>query len=80
MTPAKGTPSAIAVKPNFAVRVSNADLAAWADLEAARADWLAARQEFEALKLELGRAKERVEFVRRELASLEEQSVKEKAK
>lgn len=74
MTPEKETPSAIAVKPNFAVRVSNADLAAWAELEAARAEWLAARQEFEALKLQLGRAKEKVESVRQQLASYEEES------
>lgn len=51
--------------------VADADLAAWADLQAARAEWLAARQELEAVKLELGRAKGRVETMRQKLASLD---------
>lgn len=70
MSPAKGNPDAVA-KEQFAVRVADADLLAWADFEAARAEWLAARQELEALKLELGRAKGKVETVRRRLASLD---------
>lgn len=69
--PQAENPAAVAKTQRFAIRASDADLAAWADYRAARAEWLAARQELEALKLELGRAKGRVETMRQRFASLE---------